>query len=433
MALQSEVKRQYVLVAVAAVLLLLIVGYVAVTYMGSSSEAPSKLAPIKAVGKGAKSEETPQYQAALADWNHKHAADAQQSGKSYLSALSTTPEPVKAPAPVQAPATVTAPTAPAAPAQQVVVPPPVAPAAMPSTANGLPTYGVGARQLGKDEVAAVRAILSSWSDSAIVPANTVQAERFAASLSTQSASGNAAANAADAAAAAALAVKIVPDYARTYAVLETSLDTDENSIVTAYVPAGPFEGMRLFASGYKRLNNTVDLTFDAMVWQGHSYRVQAKPIDMDSQRSNLSGDVRHHYFARIVLPALASGLGETGKLFAEAGQQTVVTPQGGVITSSPTTPAARNIAGTFVGGIGQTSSQVLTQEAAQIPIKQVLVARGQTIGIQFIGPVLASDDIALAKGAPQAPSAATSGSEPAQSPEAIAVRPTAPAAPPGAP
>jgi intracellular multiplication protein IcmE len=394
MAVQTEVKRQYQLVAAAAVLLVVIVGYVAYGYLAKpAGDNSSHLAVMAPPGKGDKSEETPQYKAVLTKYNEKEAADATRSGQSYLSALSTTAtaDPLKEAPPPSAPAA-------PPPVQAVVTPPPVMDAAPKDQSGQLGYYGVAPRQLSKDEVSSVHAILSSWADSEIIPATITQAPTFAASLSNSVDVNNSSAEQTSQAAAALLATKIVPDYARTYAVLETSIDTDENSLVTAYVPAGRYAGMQLFASGYKRLNETVDLTFDAMVWKGHSYKVNAKPIDMNSQRSNLSGEVHNHYFSRIVLPAIATGIGATGKLFEAADQQSVITPQGGVITSTQATPAGRNIAGSFVGGLGQTASQVLTQEAARIPIKQILVKRGETIGIQFIGPVLASDDLALAKG-----------------------------------
>jgi len=117
---------------------------------------------------------------------------------------------------------------------------------------------------------------------------------------------------------------------------------------------------------------------------------------LKSSRTALSGDVHHHYFARIVLPALANGIGNTAQMFATAGAQNIVTSQGGVISTNPTTPSVRNIAGTFVGGAGQSAGQVLSQEAAQIPVKQTIVPKDEMIGIQFIGSVTAADDMSLA-------------------------------------
>jgi hypothetical protein len=59
----------------------------------------------------------------------------------------------------------------------------------------------------------------------------------------------------------------------------------------------------------------------------------------------------------------------------------------------------RNIAGSFIGGAGQSAGQVLTQAGGQIPATETIVHKDQMIGIQFIGGVTAADDIALAKDA----------------------------------
>ena len=66
-----------------------------------------------------------------------------------------------------------------------------------------------------------------------------------------------------------------------------------------------------------------------------------------------------------------------------------------MIQTYPDNPQWRQVTGTVVGGIGRHAGNVLANDAANLPVKQVLVERGTTIGIQFIGPVLASDDLAL--------------------------------------
>lgn len=50
--------------------------------------------------------------------------------------------------------------------------------------------------------------------------------------------------------------------------------------------------------------------------------------------------------------------------------------------------------------MGQQAGKVLANDAANMPQKQVIRPMGSTIGIQFIGPVMASD--ALDKNAIQA-------------------------------
>lgn len=186
---------------------------------------------------------------------------------------------------------------------------------------------------------------------------------------------------------------IVEPYALVPAILVTGIDTDENSVVSAYVPSGPYAGAEVFALGYKRLNTTVDMTFTSMQWKGHAYKITAKPVDLDTGRTALSGEVNNRYFERIILPAIAGGIGNTGQLFARANSETVITPQGGAVQSFRT-PSGAAIGGSFASGMGIQAGQVLANDAANIAQKQVVVPAKTTIGIRFIGPVLASDDVA---------------------------------------
>jgi intracellular multiplication protein IcmE len=189
-------------------------------------------------------------------------------------------------------------------------------------------------------------------------------------------------------------VKILPDYARLAGLLETNIDTDEDSDVIAFVPSGPYKGLKVYATGYKRINKTVDMTFNAMVWRGKTYNITAKAVDKDSLRTSLSGEVNNRYFERIILPAIAAGIGSAGQLYEQSSAQNVITPEGGIIQTYPETPNSTAVIGSVIGGAGEQAGKVLAADAALIPPKQVLIPSMTTIGIQFIGPVLSSDEIA---------------------------------------
>jgi intracellular multiplication protein IcmE len=379
MPMQSEVKRQTGIIVTAIVLGGLLICYVLYSYMASPGRASSQLAPLNPVGKGTQTAESPHYNEVQRKYDNRNAETAEQSGKTYISGLSTREMAVK-------------------PAEKAE---PVRPTQAPQAPLAYlpPAPSTGGRVLSKDDQDSLKAMMMQWSGGkGIVKAKVDEEPDYAADFQPPRAATITTAGGTAGAMATLQQVVVVQPYATTYAQLKTEIDTDETSLVKAEVPPGqPYAGAVLYATGYKRLNNDVDLTFDAMVFQGHAYKIDAKPVDLDTSRTALSGEVHHHYFSRIVLPALATGIGATGQLFANASQQTVVTPQGGIITTSPDTPSVRNIAGTLAGGIGQNASQVLSQEAAQIPVKQTIVRRNQMIGIQFIGPVLASDDLALAK------------------------------------
>ncbi|MNJ49454.1 hypothetical protein D3C77_446840 [compost metagenome] len=195
-------------------------------------------------------------------------------------------------------------------------------------------------------------------------------------------------------------VKILDDFIRIPALLATDLDTDENSVVFAVVPSGPYQGLTVIAQGYKRINESIDMTFTVMKWRGRSYNITAKAIDQNSLRSALSGEVNNRYFTRIILPAIAAGIGRTGQLYEQSSSQNIITPQGGVIQTYPSTPDGKAVAGTMIGGIGEAAGRVLAQDAAQIPTKQVLIPKNETIGIQFMAPVLSTDDLSAGASAP---------------------------------
>jgi intracellular multiplication protein IcmE len=444
MAVQKEFKRQYGIAIGAIVLLGLVVAYLLYGWLSSKTTAPTELAPVAPVGNGQKTSESQHYSAILQDYNNKNAAKAEKTNSTYLAALSTAEQPVK---PTEEHPKAQSGSSQLATAQPTVPPPTYV----------APVSYSGGRTLSQQDMESIQGLLKQWAGGSITEAKLADvdgayAKSFSGPLTTSSNESQGAVAAAAAKAELDTRVIVAP-YTLTFGRLLTQLDTDEASIVRAVIPDGqPYGGARLYAPGYKRLNNDVDLTFDAMVYQGKSYKITAKPLDLDTSRTSLSGDVHHHYFARIVLPAIANGIGATGQQFAQAGQQSIVTPQGGVITTSPESPSGRNIAGTFVGGIGQSASQVLTQEAAQIPVKQTIVPKDEIIGIQFIGAVLASDEMVNGRttgnqqglaASNQGPASAageqpgaTAAATPAQSAVPIPIQPRLPAGlrytPPGA-
>lgn len=171
------------------------------------------------------------------------------------------------------------------------------------------------------------------------------------------------------------------------AILETDIDTDENSIVSVYIPTGKYKGARLFAMGYKLLTNTVDMTFTSMEYKGQSYEIIAKPIDTQSMRSSLSGSVNNRWFTRVIIPAIANGIGKTGQLYEQASSQNIL-PNGNVIQSYPEHPSSSAVNGTIIGGIANQMGKVLSEDAAKMPVKQVLISKNTTIGIRFLADVV---------------------------------------------
>lgn len=412
---QKEVQRQYGIVIVAVVLALVVIGYVGYTYTQKANAPASQLVPVSSTGKGVATAESRKYNDDLHAFNQKNAASALKTHGSYLSALSTAEAPVSG-------SSVLANTAGVSNLAQPLQGEHKVSASVPQMQGASASYGgstgYGSRRLSKEDTEVIRSMIAQWSGGSgqtepyragIVTAGADQEDSYAGSMGGgQPAVGNGNASGAGAISSLSEAMVsslkeqiVVPPYSVIYAELLPELDTDESSLVRVQVPAGmPYAGAVLFSSGYKLVGEDVGVNdFDAMLYQGRAYKITAKPLDMKTGRTTLSGDVHHHYFARIVIPAIANGIGTTAQAFQNAGTTSIVTGQGSVVSTPPNNLSDRNIAGSFIGGAGQSAGQVLTQAGGQIPATETIVHKDQMIGIQFIGGVTAADDIALAKDA----------------------------------
>ncbi|MDY8671113.1 hypothetical protein UY775_15180 [Escherichia coli] len=181
--------------------------------------------------------------------------------------------------------------------------------------------------------------------------------------------------------------------------LLTQLDTDTNSFVRATLMCPELSGATVLASGYKLVGEDIDMTFSLMSYRGKNdriaktYKIQAKPMDLDTGRSMLSGDVNNKYFSRIVIPALALGVAKTGQLYEKTTAQESYVSNGTVVTSSDGKVSTDQIKGTFFGGLAQQTADVLKADSARTPPIQVTRTESPTFGIVFIEPVMSSDAI----------------------------------------
>lgn len=388
---QSDIGRQGKVMAVAIVVGCVVVGYVAVTWLTDGSQKQSQVGSIPTNSRGTPTQESELYSQVLDRYNREKASTAQRAGDSYLSVLSSRAQTVPGQPGTEPAASVAQPVAPTSyqPPQQVVY--------YPAPQSQQPSQQD--QQRAKEVAEQTQGLMTNWAPVGhSLARSSADAADYAKSLAR--ASGVTPQTQATGAAPPGAGVKIVDDFALVPASLQTDIDTDENSLVWANIPSGRYAGADVYALGYKRLTDTVDMTFTFMKWRGHSYKITAKPVDPVTMRTSLSGEVNNRYFSRIILPAFAMGLGRAGQLYEQANTQNIITPLGNVIQTYPAKPSASAVTGTIIGGIGNQSGQVLTNDAANMPAKQVLIQKGTTIGIQFIGPVLASDDVAAGAAAP---------------------------------
>lgn len=394
--MQADVGRNTIWI-IATVALVVVGGcYVAYGYFATGSPAAPSSVAINTAGKGTASPESEHYGKVLNKYNQSNATNAEQEGKTYVSVISTRDQPVQ-----EAPE-------PKAAAQEQPKQPQIVyvyqPAPQPNAGQHQPEVLSDQEKERRERIRTQAAgLIQNWGGSKHTVATVTDESGYAGTVNNSVPSGVGALGghaSAGQQTSSVPVVKILDDFIRIPALLGTDLDTDENSEVVASVPSGPYQGLTVYAHGYKRINESIDMTFTIMKWRGRSYKITAKAIDPNTLRSALSGEVNNRYFTRIILPAIAAGIGRTGQLYEQSSAQNIITPQGGVIQTYPSTPDGTAVLGTMIGGMGETAGKVLAQDAAQMPTKQVLIPKNGTIGIQFMAPVLSTDDLSAGASAP---------------------------------
>lgn len=394
---QSDVGRNSKVILAGGAASALAIAYLAYSYAAPSQSAQSSVGAIP-TGRGTPAAESARYSDVLQKYNVQNAAAATQTGDTYLSVFSARPQSVPEPTPANAP-------------DPLPTPATVPESNVPSTMVATPTVPPVETRNQPRVAEQVQALMASW-----IPVPHTAARSSEIGVMVQSAPAQNPAPVTDMAAPGGAPPNgiaprpIIPGFTLVPASLRTDIDTDENSAVEAAISTGAYAGASVFAMGYKRASNSVDMTFTYMTWRGHTYKVNAKPVDQQTLRSALSGQVNNRYISRILIPALALGLGRTGQLFEHADSQTIVTPLGGVIQVRSGPPSGRTIAGTVAGGIATEAGQVLRSDATQLPVKQILIGRGETIGVRFIDPVYPTDEM---RPPWQGQSEGTAGAEPA--------------------
>lgn len=175
-------------------------------------------------------------------------------------------------------------------------------------------------------------------------------------------------------------------------VINTAVDSDNTgSVVLASVPAGKFSGMTLAAKGVQLAGDAVVIHLTDMQYKGYSCKTDAYALNDETLQSSVASDVSHRYFSRIILPALANGIGQVGQLYKDANTQILSANGGATITGRTGTPDGKAVAGVIAGGIGEKTAQVMAEDASRLPVTRVRVARNEVISVLFMKPVTGSD------------------------------------------
>ncbi|HEY4436092.1 MAG TPA: conjugal transfer protein TraO [Lelliottia sp.] len=203
---------------------------------------------------------------------------------------------------------------------------------------------------------------------------------------------------------------LIPALTRASGYMETAVDSDNpNSEVVAVIPAGPLAGARLHSSSVKLAGNGLDIKFTSMSWNGMDLSVNASAQSEKNLMSSVASDVNHRWGTHIVLPAVLGGLGDLGGLYKDANTQ-VMQSSVGTVTGRVGKPDGSTVAGVMVGGTAQTGAEVIKQEMAREPFRQVTVKQKEVISILFVDSVT-SDDVISKKAA--RPAISVSASTPA--------------------
>ncbi|CAM4372477.1 conjugal transfer protein TraO [Citrobacter freundii complex sp. 2024EL-00228] len=191
----------------------------------------------------------------------------------------------------------------------------------------------------------------------------------------------------------------IPALTRASGYMETAVDSDNpNSEVVAVIPAGPLAGARLHSPSVKLAGNGLDIKFTSMSWKGMELNVKASAQSEKNLMSSIASDVNHRWGTHIVLPAVLGGLGDLGGLYKDANTQ-VMQSSVGTVTGRVGKPDGSTVAGVMVGGTAQTGAEVIKQEMAREPFRQVTVKQKEVISILFVESVTSDDIISNKKAA----------------------------------
>jgi intracellular multiplication protein IcmE len=384
-----DVRKMGMLAGVAIIAVTLI--FLLLSWLNRPAPTASHISLDKAAsGTGQVAQESPEFHALLDKYNSENAQRAAQHGDSYIASVHTDVQPVTSVGPV---------TTPHAPQPAPAVSRPVA----------LVQTGVS-----QDQKKAIDSLLKQlavqWTPSqgglAGVPGAQTAGERTAATAQPAMVQTSAFAGWTSSLAPQDTArtrvnaivpgsvqdTVLVPAGSRLAAVVDNKVDSDDRrSHVTAHVPAGAFAGATFLSQDVQLAGDGVSIHFTEMSWHHTCYKVDVWAEQQDTLAGNVATDVNHRYFSRIILPAIAHGIGQVGELYEDANTQ-ILSTQYGSVTANVGAPDGSAVAGTIAGGVADKAGQIMEQDAAKLPVEQVIVARNEPVTLLFMSPMRESDN-----------------------------------------
>lgn len=380
------------IIFVTVIFVILAVGFLMVSWM-SAPQSVSKINVDKAAGGSGKvAPETPQYHKILRENNEAGAKQAQAENSSFIASIGSGT--VRQVPPIDA----------------TPAPPPVpkpAPEVQYAQQQHMPQQG-----LDQDRKKALEALLKELVAQRVAPTGELAGVAGNMTVTAGAQAGNAgdsrAVNAYSGWTESLAPVTVqpasynsgqnanrvlIPMGSRPGGVIDTEIDSDNtNSDVLAHIPAGPYQGAQLVARGIQLAGDGVKIHFTQMTWKGDTWRVDISAAMPDTLRSSVASTVNNRYGSRVILPAIAHGLGLGGQLYASANTQ-ILSNGYNQIEGRVGMPNGEAVAGTILGGAAQQAGQVIANDAQKLPVKQVIVDRGQPVALLFMSAVTENDRV----------------------------------------
>ena len=167
-----------------------------------------------------------------------------------------------------------------------------------------------------------------------------------------------------------------------YAVMDTSINTDEPGPVLATITQGKLKGAKLIGSLRIPPNaEAVILTFNTLsvLNAPSTMSINAVAIDPDTARAALASDVDHHYLARYGSLFASAFLDGLGKAQQQSGTSLTVTPNSSLFETAQR--SNRQLTEIALGRVGQVWGRI-AQRNAERP-NTVYVYSGTGVGILF--------------------------------------------------
>lgn len=167
-----------------------------------------------------------------------------------------------------------------------------------------------------------------------------------------------------------------------FAVLDTGINSDEQSPILATIVQGPLKGGKLLGQ-FTRADKKVVLNFTTMGLPTlrNSISVNVVAIDPDTARTAVASDVDNHYMFRYGTLFASSFVSGLGQAISQSGSTVVQQPFGNATIQNPTTSALQQgIIG--IGNVGTQFGSIAAQGFQRPPT--VKVNAGSGIGILFM-------------------------------------------------